>query len=400
MNHPTKFTHRQPSNDAFISLAIEETNAVADACIIGGGLAGLSLSILLAKQGWKVILFEKHTYPFHKVCGEYISLESKPFIERLGFDIPEYKYPHITDLKVSAASGVEVNRRLDIGGFGISRFTLDYELSLIAKNCGVTILHERVEDVNYIDNKYHVKSNKGQYTSTICTGSFGKRSNLDVKWQRSFVKSAQKGLNNYLGIKYHIRHDHPKETIALHNFKNGYCGISAIEDDKYCLCYLTSANNLASNGNDIAMMERNILHQNKNLKKIFTEATFLYPEPLVISQVSFVNKTQYERNMPLCGDAAGLITPLCGNGMSMALKAASLLAPLLDQYLNGSIKLEQLNGTYSKQWHATFNRRLQVGRMVQNLFGNNQMTSLFLQTCRTIPAITDTLIRYSHGDTY
>ncbi len=50
--------------------------------IVGGGLAGLSLSILLSKAGHKTILFEKEKYPFHKVCGEYISLESWNFIER------------------------------------------------------------------------------------------------------------------------------------------------------------------------------------------------------------------------------------------------------------------------------------------------------------------------------
>ncbi len=43
------------------------------AAIIGGGLAGLSLSIQLAKAGFKVVLFEKEKYPYHKVCGEYLS---------------------------------------------------------------------------------------------------------------------------------------------------------------------------------------------------------------------------------------------------------------------------------------------------------------------------------------
>jgi flavin-dependent dehydrogenase len=44
-----------------------------DVAIIGGGLAGLSLSIQLAKKNYSVVLFEKEKYPFHKVCGEYIS---------------------------------------------------------------------------------------------------------------------------------------------------------------------------------------------------------------------------------------------------------------------------------------------------------------------------------------
>src|SRR5580765_417969 len=85
----------------------------ADCAIIGGGLSGLSLSILLAQQGWQVFLFEKHIYPFHKVCGEYISLESKPFLERLGLSLPPSEFPHISRLKVTAVSGIEVSRPLD-----------------------------------------------------------------------------------------------------------------------------------------------------------------------------------------------------------------------------------------------------------------------------------------------
>ena len=42
---------------------------VYDCAIIGGGLAGLCLAIQLAKNGHKIILFEKNQYPFHKVCG-------------------------------------------------------------------------------------------------------------------------------------------------------------------------------------------------------------------------------------------------------------------------------------------------------------------------------------------
>ena len=71
-----------------------------------------------------------------------------------------------------------------------------------------------------------------------------------------------------------LKHHLPADTIALHNFKNGYCGISKIEDDKYCLCYLTTAQNLKENNNSIKEMEKNILYKNPFLKKIFSEAEF------------------------------------------------------------------------------------------------------------------------------
>src|ERR1700753_2908715 len=87
-----------------------------DVAIVGGGLAGLSLSILLARKKYNVILFEKEKYPFHKVCGEYISLESKKFVEELGIDINKLQLPIIKKLTVSSPNGKRIHANLDLGG--------------------------------------------------------------------------------------------------------------------------------------------------------------------------------------------------------------------------------------------------------------------------------------------
>ena len=96
-----------------------------DVAIVGGGLAGLSLSIQLIRQGHSVILFEKEQYPFHKVCGEYISLESWDFLNDLGVDLNAMNVPIITKLQVSSVNGKLLEQALPLGGFGISRYKLD-----------------------------------------------------------------------------------------------------------------------------------------------------------------------------------------------------------------------------------------------------------------------------------
>ena len=76
-----------------------------DVAIVGGGLAGLALSIQLTRLGHSVILFEKEQYPFHRVCGEYISLESWDFLNDLGVELDAMNVPIITKLQVSAVNG-------------------------------------------------------------------------------------------------------------------------------------------------------------------------------------------------------------------------------------------------------------------------------------------------------
>src|ERR1051325_9877761 len=96
-----------------------------DIAVVGGGLAGLSLSIQLAKKGYSVVLFEKEKYPFHRVCGEYISRESWNFLENLGYPLSDLDLPMINNLIVSAPDGKFIEQSLPLGGFGISRYKID-----------------------------------------------------------------------------------------------------------------------------------------------------------------------------------------------------------------------------------------------------------------------------------
>ncbi|HEY8658184.1 MAG TPA: NAD(P)/FAD-dependent oxidoreductase [Hanamia sp.] len=369
-----------------------------DVAIIGGGLAGLSLSILLANTGYKIILFEKEKYPFHRVCGEYISMESWKFIESLGLPLSQLDLPVIKKLRVSSPGGNFLDAKLDLGGFGISRYFLDNELKQIAEKNGVIILEEtKVNEVIFHDEIFTVKYNGGEITSSVVAGSFGKRSNLDVKWQRKFIKQKPGKLNNYIGVKYHVKSEFPPDTIALHNFKDGYCGISKVEKDEYCLCYLTTAQNLKDNHNSIKEMEKNILYQNPFLKKIFLESEFLFAEPVTISQISFDKKTQVTDHVLMLGDAAGMITPLCGNGMSMALHSAKIAFVNIDSFLQKNIKRAEMEIQYVHQWQKQFEKRLRTGRALQKVFGKERLTNLFIRTVKHFPFVVRRLINATHG---
>jgi len=369
-----------------------------DVAIIGGGLAGLSLSIQCAAAGYCVVLFEKENYPFHKVCGEYISMESWKHLQQLGLPLQEWNLPIIKKLTLSDIKGRQYHFDLPLGGFGISRYTLDDALYKIALEKGVTVLTEtKVNDIVFQDDTFAVHSTKGLFNAKIAVGSFGKRSNLDVKWNRLFTKQKPDKLNNYIGVKYHIRYANDIDTIALHNFNNGYCGMSKIEDGKVCLCYLTTADNLKSSSNSIEQMEKAILFQNPQLKKIFSEAEFLYAAPLTISQVSFKSKTQIENHVLLLGDAAGMITPLCGNGMSMALYGSKIAFDKIDSFLKGAFGRNEMEQSFIKIWHKQFKFRLQIGRIVQRLFGNDRSTALFLKLMNAIPALAKAVIKSTHG---
>jgi len=375
--------------------------SIYDVAITGGGLAGLSLSIQLAKKGYSVILFEKENYPFHKVCGEYISMESWDFIQSLGVDLAALNVSRINQLTISAPNGNLLKHTLPLGGFGISRYLLDDTLVQIAKANGVIIKENtRITDIYFTNNVFTIEDGENSYAAKVACGSFGKRSNLDVKWKRPFAVAAKNNTNNYVGIKYHVKADLPADTISLHNFQDGYCGISKIENGRYCLCYLTTANNLKKSNGNIKEMEQNILSQNPHLKNIFSSVDKLYDAPLTISQISFDKKSQVNDHILFIGDAAGMITPLCGNGMSMALQGSKLAFEQVAAFLQNNISREEMEQRYTQEWNDNFNKRLQIGRMIQRLFGNKTLTNIFIGMMKPFPKLVNFLVKQTHGKSF
>lgn len=369
-----------------------------DVSVIGGGLAGLSFAIKMAQNGYSVVLFEKEKYPFHRVCGEYISMESFDFVETLGVNLSDLNVAIIDNLEVSAPNGTILKHKLDLGGFGISRYTLDFALYNQCGRLGVAVFEQTtVQHIYFGADKFVITANNEVFESKVCIGSFGKRSNLDVKLNRKFILKPQQRKYNYIGVKYHIKIDFPSDKIALHNFENGYCGISKVDGEGiYCLCYLTTAQNLKRYGT-IKEMEKQVLYKNMALKAIFERAIFLFDEPLVIAQINFSTKTEIENHILMCGDSAGLITPLCGNGMSMALHASKIAADLAICFLKNKITRADFEKSYSKTWRKLFSNRLIIGRMIQYSFGQKNITNLMILMLKKLPVLVSWLIGLTHG---
>lgn len=147
-------------------------------------------------------------------------------------------------------------------------------------------------------------------------------------------------------------------------------------------------------------MQENVLFKNPALKKIFTEAAFLYDAPLTISQISFDKKTLVEDHILMAGDAAGMITPLCGNGMSMAMHASKLAFNSIDIFLQGKISREEMEKKYSVEWKKEFSGRLTTGRIVQRLMGHGISTNLFLRFTASSSFLSRAIIHSTHGKSF
>ncbi|WP_296634124.1 NAD(P)/FAD-dependent oxidoreductase [Polaribacter sp.] len=365
-----------------------------DVIIIGGGLAGLCNAIHLSKFGKNVLLIEKNTYPKHKVCGEYISNEVLPYLSFLEINPFDFGAVKIDKFQLSTTNNKLIDAKLPLGGFGISRFHLDYILAEKAEENGVTILQDTVLETSFENEIFTITTKNNQkFRSEIAIGSFGKRSLLDVKLERDFIKKK----SPYLGVKIHVKGEFKADLVALHNFKGGYCGVSKVENDAINLCYITNFSSFKKYKN-ITDFQENEVFKNKYLKDIFKSSEPLFDEPLSISQISFETKNPIKNHLMMCGDSAGMIHPLCGNGMSMAIQSAQIASKLILNYLDGEIlSRNELENKYISKWNKQFKWRLKAGHFIAMLFRNDKMANFLLQIVRRIPFLLPIIIKQTHG---
>lgn len=366
-----------------------------DVTVIGGGLAGLVNAIRLSRYGHNVALFERKKYPFHRVCGEYISNEVIPFLESEGLFPKQFEPAKIEQFQLSSVNGKSIHMPLDLGGFGISRYSFDQWLAEEALASGVSLFENTsVDNVFFEQDHFQVAiRGKNEVTSRIVIGAFGKRSMLDKKMNRPFIRKK----SPYIGVKYHIRTDVvPANIVGLHNFHGGYCGVSRIEDQKYNLCYLSTRDNLRKHGT-IEGMEQHVVLQNPYLKNIYSNSEFILDQPEVINEISFARKEAVHDHVLMTGDAAGMITPLCGNGMAMAIHAAKISSQLVDQFLKKEITREQMERSYVAAWNSNFKVRHWAGRKIQSLFGGSFASNLAVNLGKVSQPSATFLMRQTHG---
>ena len=366
----------------------------SDIIIIGGGLAGLTSAIHLSKYGLKVILIEKNEFPKHKVCGEYISNEVLPYLESLGLKTSDLKPSNINNLEFSNVKGTIISSKLPLGGFGLSRYVLDNYLFEKAKEYGCQIIQDSVIDIRFIQNKFYIStSNNLKLKSKIAIGAFGKRANMDQKLNRNFIQKK----SPWLAVKAHYSGIFSADLVGLHNFEGGYCGVSKVENDTINICYLVDYETFKKHKN-IEEFQSEVIYKNPNLKAIFESCTLLFEKPLTISQICFEKKSAVENHILMIGDTAGLIHPLCGNGMAMAIHSAKIASELIIDFSNNRINSrKELEEKYTQQWNLNFKSRLAMGRFLSKILQHEKLASIFMQLLVIFPFMLPKIIQKTHG---
>lgn len=363
-----------------------------DVAVIGGGLAGCSAAITLAEQGHTVALLEAADYPRHRVCGEFLSPECVDTLDALGAmeAVRAHKPTWMTYAVITTPEGVRWERDLPGTAMGISRYALDALLAERAAGAGASVYtNNRVTGItgNLADG--FTITARQPVQARVVIAAHGKRGSLDRALDRDFLKRRQP----YVGLKMHYHAPPVASRVELHTFTGGYCGLSDVEDGRVNACLLVRDDVFRAAGSSIPAFVDWMGEQNAALGAWLADAAPALDRWQSISQVPFLDKRIVEGDVLMTGDAAGLIAPLAGNGMGMALDGGRLAAQHVSAYLRGESSPDALLRGYAAAWRGQFRMRLRVGRLLQSLMLRPALMTAGLRAANTLPALGDFFIR-------
>jgi len=365
-----------------------------DILIAGGGLSGCSLALFLGGGPYRIAVMEKDREARHKVCGEYLSNEIRPLLEGVLPELDWKSAANINTFQLTDSGGNQVDCPLPLGGFGLSRKLLEGSLREQIDRMDIDWIHSRVTAIAEEGGGFRVESREGPtIRSRMVVGALGKHSLIDHELGREFVGRRSK----WMGIKAHYqRKGFPSNRVSLHLVDGGYAGLSAVEDGIVNLCGLYHADAFRELDGPEDFFE-SALRQNPALADFLEGAEPLFERPLTISNIFFGQKDLVANGILMCGDSAGLIHPLSGNGMAMSVHAAYILSDLLKRWLKGHSSREQLYRRYRREWTRAFARRMKAGRLFQRGFTHPELARFGMAALVQMPALLPALVRQTHG---
>ena len=324
--------------------------------IVGGGLAGLTLGIVLRRHGMGVTIHEAGRYPRHRVCGEFLCGISDHMLQTAGLKDIWPQQPRLKDSAWWLGNRMKMKRPLPGTALGVSRHRLDNALARHFQCLGGRLL---------TGSRFADDPGEGIVFAT------GKKACTSRRW---------------IGLKLHVR-DYPLDAdLEMHLGDGAYFGASKIEDGQVNVCGLARIHSgIRGSFPDLLMsyLRRSGLNvladridvSNVDADSFSTTAGF---EPGY--QPADAGRCQI-------GDTFAMVPPFTGNGMSMAIESAVIASDSLLGYSSGRINWSDCIQCIREKLHRRFRRRLLLAKWLHPflVYPSGQRLAMFCASMNLLP---------------
>jgi geranylgeranyl reductase family protein len=375
-----------------------------DITVVGAGPGGAATAYYLAQQGLDVLLVDKASFPRSKTCGDGLTPAALRVVEDMGIlgNVAHNGY-RITNISIHSPRGYSVTDQIpEVDGYPNylithSRLSLDQIFLQHAIAAGVK--HQGGIRVNGIENEGHL---------SVLHGT--KRSEL-VRIKTRLVVLAT-GANPRLLLSLGILYKVPPMVLAARTYYDGLKGLDqcmqvhteGVPMPGYGWVFpisQTSANIgigywPAKNSNKRASTSsRNILKEFlriPSLKPMLKDSHQIGPIKGYPIRVDFPTAPTFGQGILVVGEAAGLVSPLTGEGIDMALESGRIAARhIAGMFASGDFSIDRLEA-YDAELRQKYQRLFLLLARLRRLYVNPLLADRVVRVAAGAPELKRLLV--------
>jgi len=370
-----------------------------DVAVVGGGIAGCVAAIHLAREGFKVVIFEKERAAHHKVCGEFLSGEGLPYLKEIGIEPKKLGAAEITTFRLHGHR-LSVSHRLPMRALGLSRQRLDEKLLERAEAEGVDVrrgvfVKELVDGLESPGGSISLETSEGEVRAERLIVATGKS---DFK----SVNEREGRDSRYVGFKMHLRlkpsvMKKVKKHVDLFVFDRGYGGLSPIEDDLANFSFVIEKKALAEIGSDWDALAAHIGNSCWEASHFLDGAEPQFKNLVSIGSIpyGFVRRAPPPTGVFFVGDQMAVIPSLTGDGMTIAMMTGKRAAEAIVEHVGGKARLRfaaHASTRYQREVRTLLRPQIEAGFYLHRLFRKPLFIDVIIRATRRLPALIDAAI--------
>ena len=350
--------------------------------VIGGGPAGAAAACALAAAGREVMLVERSAAPHHKVCGEFLSVETQAQLRGLGVEPAALGAVEIGDIAVYSAAK-NVSTALPFSALSLSRRRLDDALLRRAGECGADIRRGiSVQHVARHDPQWSVRCDDGEIIHcralVLATGKWGVRGMADAR-DTSLI-----GLKMHLRLAPSMQHA-LQGRVELALLDGGYAGLELVEGGVANLCLVLPRATVAALPSGWPALRDHLAAAAPHLRERLEGAAPLFDRPLAVVCPAAGHLQREAEGAYRVGDRLAHIPPFTGDGLAIALGSAALAAE--------HIRRGRPPTVYLAAARRLTARPIRLAGAVSGLAANKVGRSLLMRAAALAPGMIGTLAR-------
>ncbi|MEO8682896.1 MAG: FAD-dependent monooxygenase [Vicinamibacterales bacterium] len=375
---------------------------MTDVVIAGGGPAGALTALLLARGGARVQVFERATFPRHKLCGDTLNPGAVAVLARhLDLAPLMAQSDPIDGMLITGPRGVRVQGRYPSGlaGRAVTRRVLDHWLLSQAAQAGARIDEgATVKSVTFeagaIDGVMVLRRNGGPAIehARLVVAADGRRSAL--AFGRGLSRQPARPRRWAIGA-YFTDVEGMTSSGEMHIRDGHYIGVAPVPGGLANVCLVVP--HQPGSGSLLAPRELVArLFADPELAARFSRAR-LVDSPVMLGPMAVDSDAAGEPGLLLAGDAAGFIDPMTGDGLRLALASAEMAARVALEVLAGRLSPVRAHHELLAERQSAFGPKWRFNRTLRSLVASPRGVVGAAAAARVVPSLFEWMVRYA-GD--